>query len=390
MRPKSCKLWMVVVLVLIYPLVWIQAQDTTKSSSLSKMYESTALIRIRTEDRSDTRFETLTIDAYLDVEIGRIKDSRVLKPVVEKLGLQKIWGARLFNGKDLPLEQAIVFLQRRIEIKHQSNSEIVEIHAKSEVPKEAAEIANAIADIYADLRRVELEARKSRMFEVLDRETTKQAEVVKRAQEKVEKLRKELNVDIGGNAMQPMESEWQRKSALLEEARAEFQQRRIRLDRLSKLSDEELLNALSAMGVEDNNVTVLLGKKNGVESDLAQMRKSGLEDSNPRIKSREAELTKLVEQLKSVAKGKRQALDIDLQVTQNRVAVLEKETMALGKNVDQQKTAGLSKFREAVHERDREALIYEQFRLRQNQEKVNRAVIVDSVVILSRAEPSAN
>lgn len=360
----------------------------------SKMYESKSLIRIskNNDDRlyddkhSDTPFDAV----FIRSEVAIIPSPVILDSVITKLGLQKEWGKRLFSGVEMSLEKARNLLVSRIAVIQKNNSYIVEIAARSEVPKEAADIANAIVSTYIERRRVEQQERQDRTFKVLDDEIAKQAEVVKRAKDCAEKICSEskLSCAVGQSEDQPLEQEWKRKSAVLDDARADLSARQARVDQLSKLSDKEFLESTQAMGIEDANTTSLLTKKQTAESDLAQMRASGLDASHPRIKSKEAELAKINEQLKAIALGKRRALEIDLQAIKARVEALEKEVTTMAETIRQRKTTDLSKYREAIKVRDREQLICEQLVIRKKQMMVDKAIISEPVAIISRAEPS--
>ncbi len=363
---------------------------------MQKMYDAKAQLRVYKEksdlefmgnSRTDTPFDLV----FFTSEISTIQSKKILNPVIEKLGLQKEWGTRLFGGSNLPMDKAFVLLNNRVDVNVQRNSDILEIRVKSDLPKEASDIANAIMDVYIEMRRTDLQTRESRGFKTLDDEIAKQGEVVQRAKDYVEELRKSLNLNMvggGENETQMLEEEWKRKSALLDDVRAEYLGRQVRYDRLNRLSTNEFLDAIVAMGIEDANLTSLRAKKYAAESDLEQMRKSGLEGNHPRIKSREAELAKIDEQINANAAGKRRALEIDVQVTKARVTQLEKEVGTLTDQVRMQKTTELAKFREAKKEQERQQLLYDQFVIRKKQSVVDKQIINDPATIISKAEPN--
>lgn len=363
---------------------------------MQKMYDAKAQVRVYKEKADIDVFDKRT-DGPFDVvfftgEISVIQSKKILNPVIEKLNLQKEWGTRLFSGSNLPMDKAYLLLRNRVDIDYQRNSDILEIRVKSDVPAEAATVANAIVDVYSEMRRTEQLSKQERGFKTFDEEIGKQAEVVQRAKDNVERLRKELNIDViesgGESGTQMIEEEWKRKSALLDDVRAEYLGRQVRFEKLARLPTNEFLDAIVAMGIEDANLTSLRAKKYAAESDLEQMRKSGLEGNHPRIKSREAELTKIDEQVNANADGKRRALEIDVQVTKARMLQLEKDVEALTVKVRQQKTGDMSRFREAIKERDRQQVIYDQLFMRKKQEQASRSIIDEPVMSISKAEPT--
>lgn len=360
---------------------------------MQKMYDSKAQIRVSKEARDLGIFDGRT-DSPFDVvffsgEISTIQSKLILLPVIEKLNLTKVWSARLFNNSPLTAEKAFLILQNRVEVNYQRNSDILEIRAKSDLPEEAATIANTIVEVYTTMRRSVQQSKQDRGFKTLDDEIAKQEVILQEKKNYVEKLRKDFSLDTSGsggeNETLMIEEEWKRKSALFDDAKSEHLARQVRLDRLSKLPTNEFLDAIVAMGIEDANLTSLRAKKYAAESDLEQMRNSGLGADHPRIKSREAELVKFNEQIEANAAGKRRALDIDVQVTKARVDQLEKEVAALTEQVRKQKSSELSKFREAVEESKRQQLIFDQLTIRRKQTFVDKAITDDPVIVIANA-----
>jgi serine/threonine protein kinase/tetratricopeptide (TPR) repeat protein len=77
-----------------------------------------------------------------------IQSQPVLGPVAASLNLGQRWGQKFNGGHDLSNEQTVALMKGMIEIQPVRSSRVIEIRFYSDSPKEAAEIANKIAETY--------------------------------------------------------------------------------------------------------------------------------------------------------------------------------------------------------------------------------------------------
>jgi uncharacterized protein involved in exopolysaccharide biosynthesis len=86
-------------------------------------------------------------------EIGIMESPNILSPVVSDLKLDQTWAKRLNSGTPtLTMPQALEHFQKVLKIEAVPGTNIVKITAYSEVPEEAAQISNAVADRYTTFR----------------------------------------------------------------------------------------------------------------------------------------------------------------------------------------------------------------------------------------------
>ena len=81
-----------------------------------------------------------------------IQSQTVLKRVVENLDLQTRWSQRYANGEKLTADRALALLKEHLELRPVRNTSLIDINVFDELPREAAELANAIADSYQQFR----------------------------------------------------------------------------------------------------------------------------------------------------------------------------------------------------------------------------------------------
>ena len=84
-----------------------------------------------------------------DVEI--LKSPAILKPVVTDLNLGHIWAKRVYKSDldQLPMQDSLAYMAQIAHYDIVPGTSIVRITVASEVPKEAADVANAIADRFS-------------------------------------------------------------------------------------------------------------------------------------------------------------------------------------------------------------------------------------------------
>ncbi|MDX1952946.1 MAG: polysaccharide biosynthesis tyrosine autokinase [Verrucomicrobiota bacterium] len=137
---------------------------------------------------------------FVNTEFEKIKSTKVLNKVIEDLGLNEVWSKRYGTEGKLKTHESYQLLKKQIDVQQARNTSLIDIRAYSEDKKEAAAIANRIAQVYRETR-MEKQLEFSRTgIEALKKEFDTQSEKVKSAQEEVDKLRKELKISDVGDA----------------------------------------------------------------------------------------------------------------------------------------------------------------------------------------------
>ena len=118
---------------------------------LTKYYSATAQIEIRSSIPSD--------GGITPAELETILSADVLLPVIKDLSLDTEWSHRIFNSQAPSLTEleTVGQMDKMLRLVTPRGTNIVNITVVDDVPKEAADIANAIADRYKTLRDSEVE-----------------------------------------------------------------------------------------------------------------------------------------------------------------------------------------------------------------------------------------
>src|SRR5271170_7767859 len=155
------RLW---VIFTIFTLTVLSGYYVT-NEVLPKVYTATAQIQIRPRGvvdvpsldstKTDGGFDPIAFQAEFEI----MQSSDVLLPIITDLGLDKIWAKRVYKSglEALPPQDALGYMNKILHLDYVRNTNIINITVSSEVAKECADVANAIADRYKTMRDVEEE-----------------------------------------------------------------------------------------------------------------------------------------------------------------------------------------------------------------------------------------
>jgi polysaccharide biosynthesis transport protein len=136
---------------------------------------------------------------FIQTEFEKIKSTPVLYKVIEKLNLQNVWAKR-FGTDSLKIGEAYKILVGQLDLRQSRNTSLIEIRAYSDDKKEAADIANAIAEEYKEYRKKSRTDLSDSGITALGQEYDEQTKQVKLAQKMVDDERANLKISDMGDA----------------------------------------------------------------------------------------------------------------------------------------------------------------------------------------------
>ena len=128
---------------------------------------------------------------FIQITFEIIQSEVVLGKAVDALNLQSVWASKN-GGEKLTKSEAIAQLKQRLDLQPIANTKLIEIGAKSNDPKEAANIANAVAKAYADYRAESRRQSSANGLAALKNQLGQQSKEIQLAQAKVDRLGKDL------------------------------------------------------------------------------------------------------------------------------------------------------------------------------------------------------
>ena len=273
-QPQDAKLhfldyWRIIrirktVIMAVFLLVVITA--TIVTFMLPERFASTATMKVD-RDQSDIsslgqgqQIIGMNYDPFLiQTETEVIQSEMILTNVIVQLGLQEKFGAA-------SPQQTLDWLRKSfLSVNPKRNTSLVEIRVMSRDKKQAAEIANKIAEVYKNYRVSERTRMTTGGIGALDKRLKVAEEEVEKAQQNVDDLRIKLKISdqmaaADGPSILQSSEELRRIAGLRIETAAEVSRQRTLLEKLKTLSDtpEELAQAIPTTGVADQLLTMLL------------------------------------------------------------------------------------------------------------------------------------
>jgi polysaccharide biosynthesis transport protein len=138
-RAVFLKMFAVVFLLVLFYSVAV-------SFLLPETYASTAQIKVEQEDHVDP---SAYDSHFLQTTFEIIQSQLILEPVIDKLNLNVMWGKKYGVGA-FKTSETMGFLTNMMALSPVRNTSLVDITVYSGDKKEAAQIANAIAESFQD------------------------------------------------------------------------------------------------------------------------------------------------------------------------------------------------------------------------------------------------
>ena len=141
-RSKTPMATAIPVFVTVFLITMIIA--TAVTFILPESYASVARVKVDNSISTTNQYDPY----FIQTEFEIIQSQVVLEPAIAKLNLNVEWGKKYFNGETLKTSEAFEILKGRLSLAPVRGTKLVAITVYSDNPREAAQIANAIAEAY--------------------------------------------------------------------------------------------------------------------------------------------------------------------------------------------------------------------------------------------------
>jgi capsular exopolysaccharide synthesis family protein len=249
---------------------------------LPESYASTCKIRVK-NDVNDiggglaASYQQTMYDPYFIQTTFEIMQSQlVLSNVINTLNLNVEWGKKYFNGETLKTSETLEILKGRMGLAPVRNTELISITVYSDDAKEAALLANTIAEAYKNYR---LDSRRqvtAKGLDVLEAQYLTESNSIMVAQQEIETLRTKLGVHVdaaGSPGYTPsLTSDMlQRYHDQMIEGERTYKELAGQLDQLKTFDKNRLRDVLPNV-VNDGALGELLGRLHEAEQKIATLK----------------------------------------------------------------------------------------------------------------------
>jgi capsular exopolysaccharide synthesis family protein len=369
---------------------------TAYTFTLPKIYAAEARIQVNNDSVDLDPFNPATsgmraYDPYfLRTQFEIIQSKPILYEVINRLNLQEIWGKK---GEQISKEIAYKILRSSLNISQSRDTSLIALTAMREDPKEAARIANELADVYRDVR-LDLKYKEmTRAMDALGRELEKQQEKVDTASRRVEQLRQELDITVlpGSYAGQNENSVEKLRLQQLEgdriAARVEMLVARARFEQLESMSNEDLQTA-SAYLTQDPFVEAMRTQIKDYDVALTSLLEN-YGPNYPEVKQTQAARDELLTKLQRALGGIKKGTQAQYIVAKSKFEALEEELRGVKSSDQETQRDKFVPFNKAQQELDIQRSIMNALKARIAQEGITLKVPRTPVEIVDSAEESS-
>ena len=330
------------IMVVIFLLVMISTVAYT--FLVPKQYESKSILQVQENadfeifqgqggggrQYSDPRF------ASTQFEI--IQSRKVLDPVIEDLGLAQKWAERY----ELKTPERITTkLKRMMSLREERNTDLIAITVLSPDKKEAADIANGLAQSYQQARIREQQEWVGKSLAVLLGEVEKQRSKTEGLRARAQEIRlkysiNDLNPESVEDPMQASERVLLNVEEEVSTQRLKVASLRAQFAELAKLKDDQILLTTETLEVPDQTIQAILPLYQEAASEQARLENGGFGKNHPSVRAQTAKMESYRKQLKDQITSLRVAFDAKLSSEQESLKNLEEK---LGESRDDQQKA---------------------------------------------------
>ena len=266
--------------VILAVFLLVSLTTTLVTFILPEAFSSTVRIQVEKDspDVSGIMGDRLYAPGYdpywIQTEFEKIQSKVVLYKVIDRLNLNQVWARRYKDSGNLQPEVTFLILKSMLDVRQSRNTSLIEIRVVSETPAEAAKIANEIAKVYGETRRLNRSRITESGLEALRTEYADQDRKVREMQTNVNAMKEKYQItdmEAASSYQQPtLEPETLRK---LETMRIETQSRLANVEmmykQLTNLTRVELKQAFT-VNYPDSQLTDLLQNETSAQQKLAE------------------------------------------------------------------------------------------------------------------------
>ncbi|MBM4153179.1 MAG: polysaccharide biosynthesis tyrosine autokinase, partial [Kiritimatiellaceae bacterium] len=380
--------------IVLAVLFLVVITGTVYTFTLPKIFAAQARIQVNNDTVEIDPFQSSmnlprVYDPYfLRTQYEIISSKPILYEVIKRLNLQEIWGKK---GEKMPLELAYKILQSSVTANQFRDTSLISLTVLRESAKEAALIANEVAAVYRDQRLDVKYKELNNAMDALSRELEKQQEKVDLAQQRVEKIRQDLDITVlpGSTGLENSVEKLrlQQLEADRIAARVDMLVSKARFEQLSEMSDDDLLTASSYL-VQDAFVSDMRTQIRDYDVTLTAL----LENYGPNypdVKQTQAARDELVAKLQRALSGIKKGSQAVYIISKSKFEALEEELRGVRSSDQESQREKFVPFNKAQQELELQREIMSALKARIAQEGITLKVPRTPVEIVDKAEESS-
>jgi len=314
--------------IILAVIILVTLSGTCYTLMLPKIFMASTTIRVREDALDMDVFDRQAVSGFnpyfLKTEYEVIQSRTILSSVLDRLNLQQRWSSREENkGGLIPRNVCMSILERSVRVTQYRDTSMIQIQVYRDDPDEAMQIANEIADVYRDYRQSSKRGEIRSSVQALENELLKQQQKVNEAEEELERIRRDQGVLVLTRGIRADNVRLQQMEGDRMAARVDVLTRRARLEQLSALEGEELMNASAYMV---NDASLLALRRQLVDADVQiKLMMENLGANHPEVRRIVAGVEELKKKLSEALDGLKAGVRADYEVAKARLEALDQE-----------------------------------------------------------------
>ncbi len=213
---------------------------------------------------------------FIQTTFEIMQSQLVLSNVISALNLNVEWGKKYFNGETLKSTETMEILKGRMSLAPVRNTKLISITVYSDDAKEAAQLANTIAEAYKNYRLDTRRQTSARGLEVLEGQYLDESNMIQSTQMQIEKLRSDLGITVdqadapGYTASLTTEQLQSLHNRMIEDEHA-YKEKEVELDQLKTYDKTRLRDVLPNV-VNDSELGSMLSKLHEAQQKIATLK----------------------------------------------------------------------------------------------------------------------
>ena len=331
------------IVFLAFLLVVITASVTTYF--MPKQYQSAVMMEIQPDTANMAVFRPGDPTAYnasdpkfIATQFQIIQQKEILYSVVDEMELAKNW----YPNDPVPREQLFFRLRGMLNMQEVRNTSLIQIVVSSGNPREAADIANKIAEVYQRRRVDELNTITIKSLAKLQDEVDKQQQKADDAYVAMTRLRSENNiVDTAPDSMADPTtieiSTVQAVSTDVTTTQKEVATLKNLINGIDTLNDDDLMRGLAQLNIPDSIVTQRLQSYQAAIAEKERLLSSGLGRKHPEILALDSQMAVFNDQIRKQLSSIRGTLVANMRIAEGNLESSQKALQGSKDNVESNK-----------------------------------------------------
>ncbi len=369
--------------------------------NMSRYYRASCVIAVEQQETLDVEVFSRNISRYdplfLRTQYEIIQSRPVIEDAIRKLNLNdrlsKAYGYEMLPP-DKAFERTLRIVSSRMRVQQYRDTNLIEIRLdmaepKDSAPREAAALANTVADVFRGLNMTRFRQGKERALAALHDSYDERAKMVDRLEGVVEDIRQEYELDVispyAGSSGSLDKFALTRMEELRIRTMLELEDKKARWHKIQSMGEEELL-AVAPLLVGDQALQQLVASKRTAEVEFNTLTQARLGPKHPDVQRVQAAINELDTKVQDALRALKVGVQAHFEAAQSKMDALTTMLEVSRATERTLEAGGYRKFQKAQEELMQAKKIRDALEARYIQEQIELRIPRTAVEVIEMAK----